>query len=106
MLKEGNLCAIECPNWNQADSVLLVNPKLNGGYAKVSGTSTSYPPDLPTELQAQTMVAMRQQMAYKANSSASLHVVVVLWEVFPTPGRIWVNVYNTSWKGWKSVTLA
>ena len=33
------------------------------------------------------------------------HVLVEIIEFYPSPGRIWTNLYNVSyWSGWKSVT--
>lgn len=33
------------------------------------------------------------------------HYIVRITEIYPTPGRIWVNIFNNSdWKGWKSIT--
>ncbi len=37
----------------------------------------------------------------------STHFIVRITEIYPTPCRIWMNVYNnTEWKGWKSITLS
>ena len=35
-----------------------------------------------------------------------VHGIAIIFEVYPTPGRIWTNVYNQTWKGWKSITPA
>lgn len=34
----------------------------------------------------------------------SAHFIVRITEIYPTPGRIWINVYNNiEWEGWKSI---
>ena len=39
------------------------------------------------------------------NDNTNFHGLVTLREMYPTPGRVWMNWRNwDSWKGWKSIT--
>ena len=44
------------------------------------------------------MLAIKQQFVRSTG-----HAVVILFEIHPDPGNIWINVYNQEWKGWKLV---
>ena len=98
---------VDHPNWDNSNTLYLLSSKFNGSIYKVVGTAgtegTNYPPGLPAILQNTTTVLMRSQFASRVNSSSTLHGVVVLYEVYPMPGRIWVSVYNVSWSSWMSL---
>lgn len=108
-LEEMGIYSTVLPNWDNSSYMLNLSKIYNGGFRRVSGTAgtegVDYPRGLPTELQNKTCVCMRVQYASKVSDSGAIHGVLVLYEVHPVPGRIWVNVYNVSWKGWKSITL-
>ena len=45
------------------------------------------------------MLAIKQQVV-----RSSGHAIITLYEIYPNPGNIWINVYNQEWKGWKLVS--
>lgn len=49
-----------------------------------------------TNLPISQMVAVK--IPYVLTSSMAM---VILYELWPVPGRVWQNEYNQSWKGWK-----
>lgn len=50
-------------------------------------------------------IGVREVLIYNLNN----WMMVRIFEMYPTAGRIWTNVYdpnNSTWKGWKSITPA
>ena len=108
-LEQAGIYSVIHPNWDNSLTILNVAARFNGSILKVYGNAgtagSEYPDGLPSALQNVTTVLMRYQMGGKVSDSGALHAVVILVEVYPTPCRIWVNTYNDTWRGWKSVTL-
>lgn len=84
--------------WDNSNDILLISPAFNGGNYRVYCTSSSYPVNMPSVLQGVTAVLYRVQYAYNAGTLA--HAVVILHEVSPVHGRVWINIYNQTWRGW------
>lgn len=90
--------------WDNSVDILNVGtPRVNGGNFRVYGNANSYPLSLPTAISPAItggeVVCYRQ--SFCQFTSSLTHATVVLYEVYPVAGRIWINTYNTSWGGWK-----
>ena len=91
----GNIC--------DTTNLLMLADKYNGAIQWVYAANATSLTNRPSAWTSGAVVCYRQVMMYY--SSSLTHAVVVLWEVYPVPGRLWVNTYNSTWRGWKSVTL-
>jgi len=84
--------------YNQHTNLLDVDTKsatVNGYIEKIGGDASSL---TNCPISSGTVVFFREIRGGNG------HYVVYLHEVYPQPNRIWKNVYNTAWQGWKSVT--
>lgn len=70
----------------------------NGKIEKISSLSNETA-NCPTGLEKGLIATKVQYVTSKGN-----HATVLLYEVYPVPGRIWVNTYNSSWRGWQQIT--
>lgn len=90
--------------WDNSEDVHLLSRRFNGGIFRISCTEgtegTDYPVGLPVALRNRTAIVYRQQLLQ--TSGTLNHAIVKLYEVYPTPGRVWTDTYNTSWIGWQS----
>ena len=84
------------------NDMLLVAPKYVGGTQRVYVSDATTLLNAPSAWTSGEIVAYRQVMAFK--DTALYHAVVLLYEVYPNPSRIWINTYNTSWKGWRIIS--
>ena len=87
----------ECDTTN----MLLISPKYVGGTQRVHTSDATTLSNKPSAWASGTVVAYRQVMAQYASGESVSHAIVLLYEVSPIRGRVWINVYNTSWGGWK-----
>lgn len=82
-------------------NMLLVSPKYVGATQRVYTDDATTLSNKPSAWESGTVVAYRQVMAQYASGSSVAHAIVMLYEVYPIRARVWINVYNSSWGGWK-----
>lgn len=67
----------------------------NGMIEKINGNASDFT-NLPFPSYAGVIVAEKVQKVLSNN-----HAYVELKMIYPFPGTVWRNVYNTKWEGWK-----
>lgn len=78
---------------NNGLNVMISNGSNNGRIEYINNYNEAGD---ATNLPISQMVAVK--IPYVLTSSMAM---VILYELWPVPGRVWQNEYNQSWKGWK-----
>lgn len=102
IIKRLNILGLGNPYENlcNTSNMLTVSARYIGGIQRVSTSDATTLSNRPPLWKSGSVVAYRQVFANYTKGSSVTHAVVILNEVYPKPGRIWINIYNTAWQGW------